>query len=78
MIGKKTTILRGTLLYPLAVGNCALIHSQGQLIRTSRIIAIQSTTADEIRFETVNTYYRLKPNLSPAVAAVPTVMRMVA
>ncbi len=75
---KKTTILRGTLLQPLAVGGCALIHSQGQYIRTSRIVAIQSMAADEVCFETMNTNYRLKPNLFPTTIAVPAMMGMAA
>lgn len=75
---KKTTILRGTLLHPLVVGGCALIHSQGQYIRTSRIVAIESNTADEVRFETLNTNYRVKPNLFPTMTAMPVPMSMAA
>lgn len=75
---KKTAILRGTLLCPLIVGNCALISSQGRLIRTSTVVAIHSQTSDEVRFETRNTHYRLRPNLSPAALAMSSVMYMAA
>ena len=33
---KKSTTLYGALMSPLAVGHCALIRYQGQLMRTSR------------------------------------------
>lgn len=75
---KKTEILRGTLLCPLIVGNCALISSRGRLIRTSTVVAIHGQTCDEVRFETLNTHYRLRPNLAPAALAMSSVMCMAA
>ncbi len=62
---KKETTLTGTLLCPLAVGSCALILHRGRLMCTSTVVAIQSTEASEIRFETKNTYYRLLPSPHP-------------
>ena len=51
--------MTGTLLRPLAVGAKAVILHQGQITLTSRVVEIHSRTEDEIRFETLNTQYRL-------------------
>ena len=59
MNDKKTTTFSGVLMYPLEVGSCALILSQGRILRTSRVVAIHRKKRDEIRFETMNTNYRL-------------------
>ena len=56
---KKSATLYGSLLCPLAVGHCALIRYQGQMIRTSQVVAIHNCTADAICFETRNTNYTL-------------------
>ena len=57
--GKTTKTLNGILLRPLAVGAKAVILHQGQITLTSRVVEIHSRTEDEIRFETLNTQYRL-------------------
>ena len=46
---KKSTTLYGALMSPLAVGHCALIRYQGQLMRTSQVVAIHSWNADIIK-----------------------------
>lgn len=56
---KKSATLYGSLLCPLAVGHCALIRYQGQMMRTSQVIAIHNCTADAICFETRNINYTL-------------------
>ena len=56
---KKSATLYGSLLCPLAVGHCALIRYQGQMMRTSQVVAIHNCTADAICFETRNTNYPL-------------------
>ena len=61
---KKSATLYGSLLCPLAVGHCALIRYQGQMMRTSQVVAIHNCTADAICFETRNTNYPLR--LAPA------------
>ena len=38
------------------------------MIRTSRVVAIQSRKRNEIRFETLNTHYRLLLNTFPQAA----------
>ena len=45
---KKSATLYGSLLCPLAVGHCALIRYQGQMMRTSQVVAIHNCTADAI------------------------------
>jgi len=59
MNAKKTTTLNGILMYPLEVGRRALIFHNGQYIYTSRVVEIQKEAREEVRFETVNTVYRL-------------------
>lgn len=56
---KAMKTMTGTLLRPLAVGAKAVILYQGQVTLTSRVVNIHSRTEDEIRFETLNTEYRL-------------------
>lgn len=56
---KKSATLYGSLLCPLAVGHCALIRYQGQMMRTSQVVAIHNCTADAICFETRDTNYTL-------------------
>lgn len=76
---KKSATLYGSLLCPLAVGHCALIRYQGQMMRTSQVVAIHNCTADAICFETRNTNYTLL--LGPAqqtVAVNPLLTSMVA
>lgn len=75
---KKCTTLSGTLLCPLSVGNCALILHDGKVMRTSRIVAIQSLSPSEVCFETLNTHYTLVPNPAPQAASRPFVMSMAA
>lgn len=60
-IMKKSTTLSGTLMFPLCVGNRALILHEGGYVHTSTVEAIHSVSANEIRFETRNTRYRLLP-----------------
>lgn len=65
---KATKTLSGTLLCPLTVGEKAVIFHQGLITRTSRVVAVHSRTEDEVRFETLNTEYRLLtgPDCEPA------------
>lgn len=58
---KKSATVCGTLMLPLCVGNRALILHDGGYIHTSKVEAIHSVSANEIRFETRNTCYRLLP-----------------
>ena len=67
---KKSATLYGSLLCPLAVGHCALIRYQGQMMRTSQVVAIHNCTADAICFETRNTNYTLLLGPAQQTAAV--------
>lgn len=58
---KKSATVCGTLMFPLCIGNRALILHEGGYIHTSKVEAIHSVSANEIRFETRNTCYRLLP-----------------
>ncbi len=78
MNDKKATTLKGTLIYPLALGSCALIFHRGRFIRTSRVVAIHSQTAEKLCFETLNTHYTLLMDPSPETAACPVLMGMAA
>lgn len=73
---KATKTLSGTLLCPLMVGAKAVIFHQGLITRTSRVVAVHSRTADEIRFETLNTEYRLLtgPDCEPAADCFPVAL----
>lgn len=68
MTEKKQTSLSGVLMYPLSIGTCAWILYGGQYIRTSPVVAVHSVGAQEIRFETRNTLYRLLPKSTPQAA----------
>ena len=67
---KKSTTLYGSLMSPLAVGHCALIRYQGQLMRTPRAVAIHSWTPDMVCFETLTTNYTLLLGPAQQTAAV--------
>ncbi len=68
---KKLVYLQGTLLIPLAVGCCALISHNGQVIRTSRIVAIHEMNCRRASFETLNSHYCVEFAPAPAAAAKP-------
>ena len=78
MNDKKETTLKATLIYPLALGCCALIFYRGHLIRTSRVVAIHCQTAEELCFETLNTRYTLLMGPSPETAVNPVLMGVAA
>jgi len=72
MNGKKKFIyLQGTLLTPLTVGNCAYISHSGQVIRTSRIVAIRETGGQRVSFETLNSFYCVELSPIPISATMP-------
>ena len=70
MNGKKTTILTGTLLAPLSIGNRAIFLHNGQTVRTSTVVAIKAVTPNGVSFETMNTNYMLlMPAMEQAASA---------
>ena len=68
---KKTTIMRGILMSPLAVGRRALVFTQGRPMLTSTVIAIHDVSDEQIHFETLNTNYTLLGNPDPQTACEP-------
>lgn len=59
MNGKKFTTLSGLLMFPLCIGCRAMILHNGRYTHTSKVVAIHSVQTGDIRFETMNTHYRL-------------------
>lgn len=70
-IEKKAIYLQGTLLAPLVVGYSALISHNGNLIRTSRIVAIREMSNLRACFETLNSFYCVEFAPAPVGAAKP-------
>ncbi len=68
MEGKKFTTLSGALMFPLNIGSRALILHEGGYTHTSMVVAIHSVQPGDIRFETMNTHYRLLLNPMSAAA----------
>lgn len=56
---KKSATVSGVLLFPLCVGNRAIILHEGGYTHTSQVVAIHCVQPGNIRFETENTHYRL-------------------
>jgi len=75
---KKTVHLIGSLLYPVAVGKGAVVFSGGQVLHTSRVVAIHEQTVNQIRFETLNTHYTLAMGPFPLAAVSPLPVRAAA
>lgn len=73
---KKQITLCGSLLSPLAIGHPAVFSSGGTIYRTSRVAMIHGMTAEEVRFETVNTQYHLVLNTYPIATMVPMAQPM--
>ena len=71
MNGKKTTIMQGVLMAPLAVGHRALVFTQGHPMLTSTVVAIHNVSTDQVQFETRNTNYTLLVNPDPEAACEP-------
>ena len=75
---KKMIYLQGTLLAPLVVGGCALISHNSRVIRTSRIVAIHEVSGQHVSFETLNSFYHVKPEPAPTSASMPAYSQCVA
>lgn len=56
---KKNIEITGRLLFPMVVGSTAFIAEAEGMRRTSTVLCMEQVSAEEIRFETVNTNYRL-------------------
>ena len=59
MENKKTLEIKGSPIYPVAVGMSAFISEDGGVRRTSTVLKVKKVSPAEIRFETRNTNYCL-------------------
>lgn len=75
---KKQIVLNGSLLRPLFIGQGALLHAQGKIYHTSRVVAILEQSEDCIRFETQNSKYHLSMSPFPLAAVSPLHVRLAA
>ncbi|MDD4510507.1 MAG: hypothetical protein PHY23_06375 [Oscillospiraceae bacterium] len=75
---KKIIYLQGTLLMPLTVGSCAYISHGGQVVRTSRVVAIREISSQRVGFETLNSHYCVELSPVPLSAVMPAYSRCAA
>ena len=54
---KKTAKVIGRLLYPLTPGMPAFIKEEDGVLKTSRVVSVETVTPSMARFETLNTNY---------------------
>ena len=66
---KKELSITGTAVYPIEVGQYALIaESDGSTRRTSRVLSVTQEKNGETTFETENTLYHLITKSQPEIA----------
>lgn len=78
MESKKFTTISGVLMLPLSIGKCAHILHEGGYTRTAKVVAVHSMERGNIRFETVDTHYRLLSDPMSQAADCRPVMGMAA
>lgn len=75
---KKIICISGRLLFPLRVGNRAVIVNGGDCIYTSRVVEILEETQDAACFETMNSVYKVSFASDPNKSALPASLAMCA
>lgn len=75
---KKLVCISGKLVFPLQVGNRAVIVNGGDCIYTSRVVEILKETAEVAYFETMNSVYKVSLSPVPIRAALPADLPMCA
>ena len=75
---KKKIMLCGTLLFPITIGEPAVFAAEGNLYRTSTVVALHEQTEDTIHFETINTHYHLSMSPFPSADACPLPVKLAA
>lgn len=75
---KKLVCISGKLLFPLQVGNRAIIVSGGDCIYTSRVVEILKESEEIAYFETMNSIYKVSLVPVPFKAALPADLAMCA
>lgn len=56
---KKMLEITGSLIYPITIGESALIHEAEGIRRTSTVLSMEKMSQSEVSFETRNTKYLL-------------------
>lgn len=77
---KREVHISGKLLFPLSVGNAAVITRKSDVIRTSPVVAIREENEDYVCFETENSVYQvsMKPVANAARAVMTSFLKMCA
>lgn len=75
---KKKVMLCGMLLCPITVGKPAVFAAEGNIYRTSDVVALHKQTENNIHFETRNTHYHLSMSPFPLAATSPLPVRLAA
>lgn len=65
---KKSVSLSGVAVLPVTVGARAFLVCGGQVIRTSRVVAVHEHSSEVLRFETMNSNYSVALTPSPLAA----------
>lgn len=66
---KKELTITGKAVYPIEVGQYALIaESDGSTRRTSKVLSVSNEENGTTTFETENTLYHLIPKCQPEIA----------
>lgn len=75
---KKKVMLCGQLICPVAIGKPAVFAAEGNLYRTSHVVALHEQTMEKIHFETMNTHYHLSMSPFPLAVMSPLPVRLAA
>lgn len=77
---KREVHISGKLLYPLHVGNAAVISRKSDIIRTSTVVSIREENEEYVCFETENSVYQvsMKPVANVARAVMSSFLKMCA
>ena len=68
-LNKKVVLLCGYIVFPLRVGESAIIFYSGGMLRTSAVEVIKQVTHESIVFETQNSIYCVSTHPDPVPAA---------
>ena len=77
---KREVHISGKLIFPLKVGNSAVISRKSDVIRTSPVVSIREENEDYVCFETENSVYQvsMKPVANTARAVLTSFLKMCA
>ena len=77
---KREVHISGKLLYPLHVGNAAVISRKSDIIRTSTVVSIREENEEYVCFETENSVYQvsMKPVANTAKAVMMSFLKLCA